>query len=78
MESNDDFRFYMIDNMKYWSDKLRKCNEEHDKNFGYVASNVLEELISVFVSYEKINVGEDVVVDFSDLDLIIDLGSKVV
>lgn len=66
MNTDDDFRIYMIDNMKYWSDKLLACNKINDKNFSFVAENVLDELINVFVSYEKINnLGENVVVDLS-------------
>lgn len=79
MEPNYDFRSYMINNMKYWSDKLLSCNERNDNDFSFVSKNVLDELINVFVSYEKICIGENVVVDFSsDDDLTIDLESKVV
>ena len=54
----DKYELYMIDTLKFWSDKL-KAHEEPKDDFYSIALEVFTELSNFYVTYKNINNGID-------------------
>lgn len=61
------YEFWLIDNIKAWSDKIRTMSDKEDR---LMELNIYEELLNCLVKYRNLSYDVDMLPEVEDMDLI--------